>query len=128
MIRSRFVIAAFGAALVAMPAMAQHMNAETFFQRATKLKKKGPLAMLSVGEVKALVNEVKKAGAQVKAARLAAEEKGGKGRYCPPKKAQRMSSDEFYDRIAAIPQAERAKIDMVEAMNRMPERKHPCPR
>ena len=84
--------------------------------------------VLAVGEGKALVNEAKEACAQVKEARKAAKAKGGKGRYCPPKKPQRMSSDEFYDRIAAIPAAERARIDMVEAMNRMLERKHPCPR
>ena len=45
--------------LLALPAAApaQTMNAETFNRRAAALMKKGPLALFSRGEIKALTRE-----------------------------------------------------------------------
>jgi len=37
-----------------------------------------------------------------------------------------MNSDEFMSRLGAIPQAERAKIDMTEATTRLLAVKFPC--
>ena len=95
------------------------MNADTFYQRALKLKKKGPLAMFSAGEVKA-------AGNLVKQTRIAAEKAGGRGRYCPPKGSKRMGSEEYIDALAAMPASERKSIDLAEATTRMMEKKFPC--
>lgn len=114
-------------ACAAGPASAQQMNADEFYQRALKLKKKGAMAMFSAGEVKALVREVKAAGNRVKQARLAAESAGRHGRYCPPKGARRMGNEEFLDALGAIPEKVRRSIDMTEATTRMMERKFPCP-
>ena len=111
---------------VATPAFAQHMNADVFYQRAIKLKKKGALALFSAGEIKALVREVKAAGNMVKQTRLNAERAGGHGRYCPPKGSPRMKSEEFIAALGAIPLAERRSIDMVEATTRLMEKKFPC--
>ena len=80
------------------------MNAEVFHQRAVALQKKGPLALLSRGEIKA----------------------GKSPRYCPPTDVRGMGSDEFMKRLAAIPRAERRRIDMGEAMNRILAAKYPC--
>ena len=113
-------------ASAAAPALAQHMNADSFYQRAIALKKKGALAMFSVGEIKALLKEVKAAGLLVKQTRLAAEQGGHHGRYCPPVGAKRMDSKEYLSALGAIPLAERKTIDLVEATTRMMERKFPC--
>jgi hypothetical protein len=121
------MILAIALVSLASPAVASVINAEEFYQRATKVKKRGPLALLSMKEVKLLVNEVKVAGAQVKETRLAAERAGKKGRYCPPPAAKRMGHEEYVAGIGAIPQAERIKIDLVEATTRMLAKKFPCP-
>ena len=110
----------------AAPASAQQMNADIFYQRAIKLKKKGPLAIFQRKEIKALIAEVEGAGKIVKERRLAAEKAGGHGAYCPPKERDRMTSDEYLQRIGAIPQADRKRMTMVEAVTRMLERKYPC--
>ena len=115
--------------LVATPmaaAMAQTMNAETFHQRATKLQKKGAMAIFSRGEIKALMNEGQAAGKRAREQRLAAVKAGNKPRYCPPDGPGRMHSDEFMKRLAAIPAAERARIDMTEATTRILATKFPC--
>lgn len=114
--------------LLSAPAAAQNMNAEIFYQRAMKLKKKGPLALFAKGEIKALVGEVRAAGTKVKETRLAIEKTGKHGRYCPPKQKREMGSDEYLKGIGSIPQTERRKIDMVEATTRMLAAKFPCPR
>jgi hypothetical protein len=118
----------FGAAaiVIAQPALAQSMNAEVFHQRAVALQKKGPLALFSRAEIKALMAEGKASGERARAERLAAVRAGKTPRYCPPTDVRGMSSDEFMKRLAAIPRAERRRIDMGEAMNRILATKYPC--
>lgn len=111
---------------VATPSSAAVMNADEFYQRAVKVKKKGALAMFAMKEVKALVNEVKVAGAKVKATRLAAEATGKRGRYCPPPQAKPMGQEEYLAGIGAIPQPERKQMDLIEATTRMLAAKFPC--
>lgn len=118
-----------GLALAAAPmsaAIAQTMNAEIFHQRASKLQKKGAMAIFSRGEIKALMNEGQAAGKRARERRLAAVKAGEKPRYCPPEGPGRMGSDEFMKRLAMIPPAERARIDMTEATTRILATKFPC--
>lgn len=122
----RLVTAATILALTAAPAMGAVMGAEEFYQRATKLKKKGALAVFARGEIKRLVNEVKVAGEKVKSTRLSAEAAGKKGRYCPPQPPRQMGTEEYLKGLSAIPAAERARIDLVEATTRILEKKYPC--
>ncbi len=124
----RMSLAAVLALGTAQPASAQSMNAEEFYQRAVKLKKKGAMAVFNRSEVKALVAEVKGAGHLVKERRLAAEKGGGHGAYCPPKEKKGMTSDEYLDGIGAIPQHDRQKMTMTEAVTRMLSTKFPCPK
>ena len=114
--------------LLAVPAAvsAQTMNAEAFYNRAAALEKKGPMALFS-GDLKVVMNEGKAAGARARATRLAAVKAGQKPRYCPPAGSKNMGSDEYMRGLAAIPAAERAKIDMTEATTRILARKFPCP-
>ena len=122
----RCLITAFALFAVAAPAMAQQMNAETFHQRATKLKGKGALAIFSGGEIKALMREGQAAGKASSARYKAAKTAGGKLPFCPPEGPQKMDSNEFMTRLAAIPQAERRRIDMTEATTRIMAAKFPC--
>ena len=121
---------AFGAAAaagLASGAQAQSMNAEVFHAKAVALQNKGPMAIFS-GDVKLLMNEGKAAGQHARELRIAAAKAGQKPRYCPPEGKQSMNSNEFMARLGAIPQAERAQMDMTEAMTRILAVKFPCPK
>ncbi len=120
------IVAAAGLLLVPVAASAQSMNAEQFHRRATALQKKGAMALFSRGEIKSLMNEGRAAGERARAQRLAAVKAGSKPRYCPPAGPGSMKSDEFMQRLSAIPQAERARIDMTEATTRILAGKYPC--
>lgn len=122
--RLKLTVAAV-AVLVPASASAQSMSAETFFQKAQALQRKGMMAMFS-SDVKKLMKEAKAAGEAARAQRLAALKAGLKPRYCPPKGAQRMGSDEFMQRMAAMARADRLRIDMTEAMIRIQIIKFPC--
>ena len=112
-------------ALIPSAASAQSMSAETFFQKAQALQRKGMMAMFS-SDVKKLMKEAKAAGETARAQRLATLKAKEKPRYCPPAGSQRMSSDEFMQRLGAMPRTERLKIDMTEAMIRIQVAKFPC--
>lgn len=119
-----FVAAAF--MLVPAAASAQSMNAEIFNKRAVKLMAKGPMALFSRGEIKALMKEGQASG-QAASARNKADKAAGRAtRFCAPAGPQKMNSDEFMKRLAAIPRAERAQIDMTEATTRIMAAKFPC--
>ena len=122
---SRILIALALAAAPMTAAMAQSMNAETFHKRAQALKKKGAMAIFSRGEIKALTTEAQAAAKRAREQRLATLKAGGKPRSCPPE-GSRMGSDEFMERLAAIPPADRARIDMTEATIRVLAGKYPC--
>jgi hypothetical protein len=113
--------------LAASPLAAQSMNAEVYHKRAAALIKKGPLAMFSRGEIKALAEEGQKAGLKSREQRLALIKAGGRPRACPPEGKQTMGVEEFMKRLGAIPKAERERIDMTEAMTRISAAKYPCP-
>lgn len=107
-------------------ASAQSMNAETFLQRANKLMAKGPMALFSRGEIKALMKEGQASG-QAAAARNKADKAAGRPtRFCAPPGPQKMGSDEYMKRLGAIPREERARIDMTEATTRIMAVKFPC--
>lgn len=116
--------------LLAVPAAAsaQSMNAETFNRRATALIKKGPMAIFSRGEIKTLMNEGQASGLKARNVQKATVAAGGKPRFCPPGKSVSMNSDEFMKGLAAIPAAERARIDMTEATTRILAARFPCPK
>ena len=122
----RLGLVAAVALLVPAAASAQSMNAETFYQKAQALQRKGMMAMFS-RDVKSLVREATKAGEAARAQRLAALAANKQPRYCPPKGSGRMNSDEFMRRLGAMGRAERQKIDMTEAMIRIQVVKFPCP-
>ena len=113
-------------AIVPAAASAQSMNAEQFYQRATALQKKGMLALLSSGEIKALTNEAQAAAAQTAENRRAAIKAGQQPRFCPPPGPATMKDKEFMARLGALPASERARMSMGEAMTRILAVKFPC--
>lgn len=117
-------------ALLFVPALAsaQSMNAEVFYKRSSALMAKGPMALFSRGEIKALMGEAEGAITASRTRRLAEVAAGRPPRSCPPKGPQPMNSSEFMKRLGAIPPAERARIDMTEAMMRITAARFPCPR
>ena len=122
------LVVAMGLSLAAVPAEAQDMNAEAFHQRATKLQKKGALAVFSRGEINALMTEVQSANKIVVARLRADKAEGRQTRFCPPTGPSRMDSKELMARLSAIPAADRRRINMTEAMTRIFEVKYPCRR
>mgnify|MGYP003297438424 CR=1 FL=1 len=114
--------------LLAVPvaASAQSMNAETFYQKAMGLKKKGPMALFS-GDLRILMREGQGAGKATGLARKAALKAGTKPRYCPPEEVRGMDRSEYMERLARISPAERRRIDITEATTRIMAGKYPCP-
>ena len=122
--RFRLMVAAL-AALTPTIAAAQAMPAETFFQKAKALQRKGMMAVFS-RDVKLLVREATAAGETARAQRLAALRIGARPRYCPPPGSPRMDSEEFMIRLGEMTRTERLRIDMTEAMIRIMMIKFPC--
>jgi hypothetical protein len=103
------------------------MNAQSFYNRATALKAKGPFALFSGGEIRQLTKEGQASG-KAAAARYREDKKAGRPtRFCPPPGPAKMASSEFLRRLAQIPAGERARIDMTEATTRIMAAKFPCP-
>lgn len=121
-----FIIAGVVLALGSTAASAQSMNAEEFHRRATALQKKGPLALMQRGEIKALMTEGQAAGKVARERRLAAVRAGRPAPYCPPSGEVRMDSSDFMRRLGAIPTAERRRMNMSEATLRVLASKFPC--
>lgn len=106
-------------------ALAQSMNAEAFYQRATALQHKGPLALFS-NDASVLMAEGKAAGQKSREQRLPAIAARQKPRFCPPPGKVSIGSSEFVKRLGAIPAAQRRTIDMTEATTRILAMKFPC--
>ena len=121
------ILASAFLAIAAAPdrAFAQERTAESFYQEASKFQKKGALALLSMGKVKALMGEVKDAMAVARAEREAALAAGQTPRFCPPEKGS-MDDKQLMAGLGAIPQAERRKIGLSEGITRVMARKYPC--
>ena len=107
-------------------ASAQSMNAQKFYQRAVALQNKGALAIFSTDEIKALMDEAQAAGRRARAIRVAAVNSGLAPRFCPPEQPLSIDEKDFMNRLSAIPAADRARINMTEAMTRILAGKYPC--
>ncbi len=114
--------------LVSGIASAQSMNAELFYKRSSALLAKGPLALFHRGEINTLMSEAQNANKAARVSRLADAAAGRSPRSCPPSAKQSIDSSEFMTRLGAIPAAERARIDMAEAMIRISAARFPCAR
>jgi hypothetical protein len=109
-------------ALTAAPGTAQN-----FLDRANRLKAKGPLALFDrdYGRLKA---QATAAGKSIGDDRIAAERAGRPILYCSAKPRAQLGSFEFIDGLQAIPPAERARMNLKDAMLRVLQKKYPCRR
>jgi hypothetical protein len=124
--RSRLKLLLLPALLgTASAALAQSMNAEAFYQRATALQRKGPFALFS-NDASVLMAEGKAAGQKSREQRQASIAAGQKPRFCPPPGKVNIGSSEFVKRLGAIPATQRRTIDMTEATTRILAAKFPC--
>jgi len=113
-------------ALVPATTSAQAMNAEQFYRRATALQDKGMLAIFSRGEIKSLMAEVQGAAKLAAENRRAAVKAGQPPRFCPPSGSFSMNDKQLMAALGTMPAAERARIDMTEAMTRIFAAQFPC--
>jgi hypothetical protein len=115
------------AALIALPVAAlQAMSVAVFLEKADALKSRGALALFS-SDLRLLKSEVTTAGAALRAERQAAERAGRRPAYCPPGGRGRIDSNELIGHFRAFPPAQRARMEVRDALRSLLVRKYPCP-
>lgn len=119
-------VAALAALSLAVPAAAApgDVNAHAFYTKALALKAKGPLALMS-GDLKPMQAQMQDAGTRVRAQNLAAT-KAGKALYCPPAERKGAGAQFVIDKLAAIPEARREQLTLVQAWREIMIGEFPC--
>jgi hypothetical protein len=102
-------------------------TAQSFLDRANRLKAKGPLAFFDRDYAR-LKAEATAAGKSIADDRIAAERAGRPILYCSPRPRAQLGSFEFVDGLAAIPARERATMTLKDGMIRILQKKYPCRR
>jgi len=110
-------------ALLLCPAVAQAMDAETFYVKAVALKKKGMAAAFSK-DLKPMMTLFKSAADSVKAENVKATTVG-KPLFCPPAK-YRLTPDQFISEFSKIPQGRRRTQTVRAAWREIVIRRFPC--
>jgi hypothetical protein len=102
-------------------------SAQNFLDRANRLKAKGPFALFDsdYGRLKAEATAV---GKSIGDDRIASERAGRPILYCSPQPRAQLGSFEFIDGLQAIAPAERARMNLKDAMIRVLQKKYPCRR
>jgi hypothetical protein len=114
--------------LAAAPASAAAPGtAEDFLRRAERLLGKGPLALFDA-DYKKLKREGEAAGTSIRLDREQAERAGRPILYCSPRPRAELGNMEFIRGLRAIPQPQRARISLKQAMLIVLQRKYPCRR
>lgn len=110
--------------LVAVPSALNAMPLSEFLPKAEALQKKGAMALFS-SDMGLLKNELKAAGAQLRAERLSAAQAGRKPAYCPPPKGG-LNPNELVTYLQTIPPAQRG-MSFKDAYKSFLIKKYPCP-
>ena len=118
----RWVLAA---ALVCVPMSAQAMTVAEFMGKATALKKKGPLALMSP-DIKLLKAEMVGITTAYRADAIAARS-AGKPLSCPPTGRVKMGAGELMASLATIPAEQARVMPMKTAFYAFMKRRYPCP-
>ena len=101
------------------------MPVSTFLGKAAALKRKGPLAMFS-GDLKMLMNQVNRDGAELKAENDAAAAAGKPKAYCRPATGVQIGTKQIIEAMEAVPQAQRARTSTKAALRAYFARRFPC--
>ena len=118
-------ILAVAAVILAAPGAAFAMDVATWLAKADALKAKGVGALLSK-DYKLLETEIRSNGAALRAEREAAKAAGRQPAYCAAGKVA-LSSDEVVVMLRAVPEAQRARTPVKDALRAGLARKYPCP-
>ena len=104
----------------------QAMSVATFLDKADALQRRGAFALFS-SDIGLLKGEINDAGAALRAERLAATRAGRRPAFCPPGERATVNSNELLAHFRAIPPAQRAHIEVRDALRGFLARKYTCP-
>lgn len=117
----------FGLALVAAPLTAAHaMPVSTFLAKADALQKKGAMAVFS-GDLKLLMNQIKRDAAELRAENKAAEAAGRTKAYCTPAGGVKLTNRDILQAMNEVPPAQRQTMQTKGALRSYFARRWPCP-
>ena len=122
----RFAIAAISALALAAPLAAEpgDMSVATFLEKAEKLKKKGPLALMS-SDLKLLKGEVT-GSASAYRSKLKADKAAGRAPHSCPPEAGSLNSDELLKHYQSYPVAKRGSVTVRQGFYDMMKKRYPC--
>jgi len=121
----RIGIVVLFAALPLTAAQAQNMPLAQFLDKATKLEKKGAMALLS-SDFGRLKKEMQASAGALRQERLAAQQAGRQPAYCPPAKQGGVGVQEILGHFRSIPAAQRARMTTKDGFRSLLARKYPC--
>ena len=121
----KIMMAVMLAAMPAGPLFAQSMNLSQFLDRATRLEKKGAMAVFSSDMTK-LKNETNGSFKVLREERIAAQAAGKKPAYCPPDGKGGLAVAEILGHFRSIPEAQRARMTTKQGFQSLLARKFPC--
>lgn len=120
--RKTLLIAATVAMLTAAtPASAA--DVATFLAQADRLMHRGPLAFR---EMRALMGQIERSNATLRAERQAAERQGRRPAFCPDP-ARPATPREIFRALQAVPVSQRANTSVTDALRTFYARRYPCP-
>jgi hypothetical protein len=124
---SKTILLALLLSIAAHSVAAAPGSAQNFLDRAERLKARGPLAFFD-SDYGRLKSEATVVGKSIGDDRIAAEKAGKPILYCSPSPRAELGSFEFIRGLEAIPPAERAQMNLKDAMIRVLQKKYPCRR
>jgi hypothetical protein len=101
------------------------MPVSTFLDKADRLQKKGPLALMS-SDLKLLTGQVKADSAQLRAENKAAQAAGRAKAYCTPPQGVNLSNRDILQAMNMVPPPKRATTDTKDALRSYMARRFPC--
>lgn len=112
-------------AAVSLGSGAAAMPVSTFLDKADRLQKRGPLALMS-SDLKLLMNQVKADAAQLRAENKTAEAAGRRKAYCTPAEGVKLGNRDILAAMNAVPPQQRATTQTKDALRAYFARRFPC--
>lgn len=124
--RVAFFVGLAGVAILSSPVQAQDMRLDTFLEKAERLERRGPLALVS-SDFGLLKGEVEAASSLYRE-RLVADRAGGRAPHsCPPERGSaRLGSDDLLAHFRSYPASRRPSITVRRAFFDMMAQRFPC--
>jgi len=120
-------IFALAFATLALGTSASAMPVATFLTKLDKLAKEGALATMT-SDASLVKKELEAAAAGLRSERLAATQAGKTPAYCPDAQSAQPSVDEIVAGLKQVPEAERSKTEVKDALRAYLAKRFPCPK